>query len=314
MDKTAWIFPGQGAQFVGMGQELCRAFPAAASVFETADRVLGNRFSSLVFEGPESELTLTKNAQPAILAVGVACARVLNEKGLRPDMAAGLSLGEYTALVVAGSLSLEDALVITRKRGLHMQEACPEGLGAMAAVIGLSPAEVESLCYDARNLGVVTGANYNCPGQIVISGHKKAVEKVCASAMERGAKCVPLTVSAPFHSPLMEEAAERLKRDLDKIEIRMPGIPVYANVDGAPLKSPEHIRESLIKQVTHPVLWQVSVESMLRDGAGRFIELGPGKTLTGFLKRIAPQIPARSFLTPKDLDSTIDLSKGASLL
>lgn len=313
MKKTAWVFPGQGAQFAGMGRELCQSFPVGARVFETADRVLGNWFSGLVFDGPDDELVLTKNAQPALLAVGVACAKVAAEKGLRPDMAAGLSLGEYTALVVAGSLSLEDALVITRKRGLYMQEACPEGQGSMAAVMGLTCVEVEALCYEARNLGVVCGANYNCPGQVVISGDKRAVLAVCRAARDRGAKCVPLLVSAPFHSPLMEVAAERLRRDLEKIEIRMPEIPVYTNVDGERLESPEDIRESLVKQVTHPVLWQANVESMLKDGAKLFIEMGPGKSLTGFLKRIAPEIPGMTFLTPNDLNSIIDLSRGASL-
>ncbi len=313
MKKTAWVFPGQGAQFAGMGKELCQTFPVAADVFEVADRVLGKWFSDLVFGGPDEELVLTKNAQPALLAVGVACARVAADKGLRADMTAGLSLGEYTALVVANSLSLEDALVVTRKRGLYMQEACPEGQGGMAAILGLTCAEVEALCYEARKFGVVCGANYNCPGQIVISGDKDAVSAVCRSGRDKGAKCVPLAVSAPFHSPLMEIAAEKLRRDLDKLEIRMPEIPVYTNVDGERLESPQDIKESLVKQVTHPVLWQMDVESMIKDGAELFIEMGPGKSLTGFLKRIAPEIPGITFLTPKDLDSIIDLSKGASL-
>lgn len=312
MTKIAWVFPGQGAQFVGMGQALCQAFPEAAKVFEVGDMVLGKWFSKLVFEGPDEELVLTKNAQPALLAVGVACAEVALGHDLSPDMVAGLSLGEYTALVVAGSMTLEDALAVTHKRGLYMQEACPEGRGGMAAILGLACAEVEAICYEAGSIGVVCGASYNCPGQVVVSGDKGAVVSVMRLANDRGAKCVPLAVSAPFHSPLMEPAATRLKKDLDHVKIRAPAIPVYTNVHGEKLGSPEHIRESLVKQVTHPVLWQVGAQSMLRDGAGLFIEMGPGKGLTGFLKRICPEIPGTTFLTPGDLDSIIDLSKEAS--
>lgn len=313
MTKIAWVFPGQGAQSVGMGQELYHTFPEAAKVFEVGDRILGRWFSKLVFEGPDKELVLTKNAQPALLAVGVACAQVALGNGLSPDMVAGLSLGEYTALVVAGSISLEDALTVTHKRGLYMQEACPEGKGGMAAILGLACAEVEAICYEAESKGIVCGASYNCPGQVVVSGDRGAVTSAMRLAKDKGAKCVPLAVSAPFHSPLMEPAAARLKKDLDHIKIRAPSVPVYTNVDGDRLESPEDIRDRLVKQVTHPVLWQVDVQSMIRDGAGLFVEMGPGKGLTGFLRRISPEIPGITFLTPADLNSIIDLSKEASV-
>jgi len=296
-----------------MGKELYENFACAREVFETADQVLGSKMSLLILEGPEAELTLTYNAQPAILTVSVAAARVLEEKGLSPDMVAGLSLGEYSALVVAESLGIEEALVLTRNRGKYMQEACPPGEGSMAAILGLSYAEVESICYEASKYGEVTGANYNCPGQIVVSGRKKAVEEVAKRALERGARVVPLAVSAPFHCALMEPARQKLQRDLEKVSIKPPKVPIYTNVTGERVSSPEDIRDMLVKQVTHPVLWQVDVESMIRDGAEVFVEVGPGKSLSGFGKRINPKVPYANFMKPQDLTSVLDLVRGASL-
>ena len=314
MGKIAWVFPGQGAQFPGMGKELYDQYDIAKDVFERADAALGFKLSDLIFGGPSDELTLTYNAQPALLTVSVAAAMVLEGQGLRPDMVAGLSLGEYTALVVAGSLSLEDGVVITRKRGRYMQEACPPGQGSMAAIIGLPCAEVEAICYESSKLGVVTGANYNCPGQVVISGHKKAVDDACRRAQERGAKGVPLAVSAPFHCALMEPAAKRLSADLEKIEFKEPTVAVYSNVTGRRLSDPRGVKDILIQQMTQPVLWQVDMENMILDGASGFIEVGPGKSLTGFGKRINPAVRFVQFSSPYDLNAVIDFYKEASIL
>ncbi len=311
MAKIAWVFPGQGAQAVGMGKELYQEFPEARNVFETADRVLGPGFLRMIFRGPLDDLVLTKNAQPALCAVGVACARVAMSRGLEPDMLGGLSLGEYTALVVANSLELEDALLLTRRRGVYMQEACGPGQGAMAAVLGLSCAEVESICYDARRFGVVAGANYNCPGQTVVSGDKRAVDYVVKEVRERGGRSVPLLVSAPFHCALMEPAAWKLAKDLDRVTVKVPKIPVYSNVHGEVLQSAAAVKDALVKQVTSPVLWQVQVEAMISDGADRFVEMGPGKSLTGFLKRINPDIAGITFIDPKDLDPLLEFAKEA---
>jgi len=308
------VFPGQGAQFPGMGKELYDQYDIAKDVFERADAALGFKLSDLIFGGPSDELTLTYNAQPALLTVSVAAAMVLESQGLRPDMVAGLSLGEYTALVVAGSLSLEDGVVITRKRGRYMQEACPPGQGSMAAIIGLPCAEVEAICYESSKLGVVTGANYNCPGQVVISGHKKAVDDACRRAQERGAKGVPLAVSAPFHCALMEPAAKRLSADLEKIEFKEPTVAVYSNVTGRRLSDPRGVKDILIQQMTQPVLWQVDMENMILDGASGFIEVGPGKSLTGFGKRINPAVRFVQFSSPYDLNAVIDFYKEASIL
>lgn len=313
MAKIAWVFPGQGAQFAGMGKGLYRLGGKPEAVFEAADRALGYKLSRIILEGPEDELTLTENAQPALLTVSMACVAVLQEAGLKPDMAAGLSLGEYTALAAAGSLGLEDAVALTHKRGVYMQEACRPGEGAMAAILGLSCAEVEALCYDARRLGEVSGANYNCPGQIVVSGRKRAVDEVARRAREMGVRAIPLAVSAPFHCSLMRPAAERLKKDLGKVAIRTPSVRVYSNVHGETVDSPESIRDALLKQVTHPVLWQVDVESMVRDGAGAFVEVGPGKTLSGFGKRISPGVPFTQFSGPEDLEAVLAFSREALL-
>lgn len=313
MGKIAWIFPGQGAQFPGMCRELYGEFEEAKRAFEEADEALGESLSRLCFEGPREVLTLTANAQPAILVASVAAARVLLSRGIKPDMVAGLSLGEYTALVVAGSLSLRDAVVLTRKRGVFMQEACPPGRGAMAAILGLSAAEIEAACFEARSSGVVQPANYNCPGQVVVSGEARAVEEVSRLARQRGGKAIPLEVSAPFHSPLISSAADKLREELERVVVRPPSIPVYCNVTGEAEPDPGRILENLVKQVTAPVLWQTSVEAMRRDGAVAFLEVGPGKSLTGFVRRICPDAMAANFSSPSEVGAVLDFHREALL-
>lgn len=313
MSKVAWVFPGQGSQTVGMGKAVYEGFPAARAVFDAADEALGFKLSQVIFEGPEDKLTLTEYAQPALLTVGAACAAVLRGNGLEPDMVAGLSLGEYTALVVAGSLSVSDAVWLTHRRGIYMQEACPPGEGAMAAILGLTVSEVEEMCARARQSGEVAGANYNCPGQIVVSGRKAAVQQVALLAKQKGAKVIPLNVSAPFHCALMEPAAQRLKADLEKVRVDDPGIPVYSNVHGMRLADARMVREALVLQVTMPVLWQKCAEQMALDGAGAFVEVGVGKTLAGFGKRIHPHVPYTQFSVPDDLQAAVAFTKEALL-
>ncbi len=305
LGRIAWIFPGQGSQFPGMGSQIYHDYPSAREVFHRADDALGFELSRLIFQGASEELTLTSNAQPAILVVSVACARVLESEGLVPDMVAGLSLGEHSALVVAGSLTLEEAVVLTRKRGTYMQEACPPGKGGMAAVLGLACAEVEAICFDVSKHGLVIGANYNCPGQIVISGEKHAVKEACRIVVEKGGRALPLPVSAPFHCALMEPAAARLKEELKSVRVLPPKVPVYANVTGVAMSTPEEIKDALIKQITSPVLWQVAVLNMLNDGATLFVEIGPGKTLSGFGRRIDRSVPFVNFAAPSDLEGVL---------
>ncbi len=296
-----------------MGKELYDSYSVAREVFDTADKVLGFKLSELVFHGPADRLTLTQNAQPAILAVSVALARVLESHGLRPDMVAGFSLGEYSALVVAGSLAFEDAVLLARKRGLYMQEVCPPGKGGMAAIMGMPYAELEALCFAASKHGVVTVGNYNCPGQVVISGEAGAVDQVCKAVRDRGGRAVPIPVSAPFHCALMEPAALKLARDLDTVGLNPPNVPVYCNVSGKTVSEPEEIKEGLIQQVTSPVLWQVAIENMIRDGASLFVEVGPGKTLSGFGRRIDPGVGFVRFASPEDVDEVLDSHKEAWL-
>ena len=286
--KTAFVFPGQGSQKVGMLKDLYEAYPIVRERFAQADEALGYSISQLCFEGPDTELVKTANTQPAILTASVACYEILKEKGFTPDIVGGHSLGEYSALVAAGVLDFKDAVYVVHKRGEYMQEAVPLGEGAMAAILALPREDVVRICGEVNDtVGSVQAVNFNCPGQIVIAGATKAVEVAAEKMKEAGAKrAVMLPVSAPFHSRLMEPAAKRLQEELDKIEVKDAQIPVVANITGEILKDGAAIKAALVKQAAAPVLWEDCVATMVDFGVTRFVEVGPGKVLTGFTKKI----------------------------
>ena len=286
--KTAFVFPGQGSQKVGMLQDLYNAYPIVKQRFEEADEALGYSITKLCFEGPDTELVKTANTQPAILTASVACYEVLKEQGFTPDIVGGHSLGEYSALVAAGVLDFKDAVYVVHKRGEYMQEAVPLGKGAMAAILALPREQVVEICQQVNDtVGSVQAVNFNCPGQIVIAGETAAVETAAEKMKEAGAKrAVMLPVSAPFHSRLMEPAAVLLKEELDKIQVNDAQIPVVANVTGKILTNASDIKESLVTQAANPVLWEDCVAEMVNFGVTRFVEVGPGKVLTGFTKKI----------------------------
>lgn len=292
MSKTAFIFPGQGSQYPGMGRELAGNFPVARQTFEEADDALGSRLSRLCFEGPEDELKLTANTQPAILTASVAALRVVAaESGVSADYLAGHSLGEYSALVAAGALGFGDAVRTVRARGTFMQEAVPVGIGAMAAILGVEPDILFDICNEAAQGEVVSPANFNSPGQIVIAGHAGAVGRAIEIAKARGfRKAMLLPVSAPFHCSLMAPAADRLAEVLRSISINQFALPVVSNVEGEPNSDEGRVRELLVRQVCAPVLWDGSVQRMAVLGVSRFIEIGPGKVLSGLVKRITKDV------------------------
>jgi len=299
----AFQFPGQGSQAVGMGRAFYEASPAAKAVFEEANDVLGFDLARLCFEGPEEELTLTANTQPAVLAVSVAGAAVCAERGMRPGLAAGHSLGEYSALVVAEALAFRDAVRIVRRRGEFMQAAVPAGVGAMAAIMGLELAAVEQVCAQAAQGEVVGIANMNSSLQTVIAGHRAAVERAVRLATERGGKkSVLLPVSAPFHCALMAPAAERLAGELEGVAVADPRIPVVRNVDGGVTRRGGEVKPALLRQVANPVRWTECVQQLAQQGATSFVEVGPGRVLTGLLKRIVDGARGHTVETPADLD------------
>jgi [acyl-carrier-protein] S-malonyltransferase len=295
MKATAFIFPGQGSQYVGMGKEFFENFREARDVFQEADDVLRLSISSLCFQGPEEALQLTENTQPAVLTTSIAALRVLQaEKGVVPHLAAGHSLGEYSALVASGALTFADAVQIVRLRGRFMQEAVPGGEGAMAAILGMERGQVEKLCEEAAQGEVLTPANFNCPGQIVIAGHAKAIERAMERVKQEGKKAVPLPVSAPFHSPLMKPAGERLEKVLEGISIQDLKIPVVTNVEADINQSKGRVKELLVTQVWSPVRWEESMQKITGDGIEQTFEIGPGKVLSSLMKRINSRIEIKN--------------------
>ncbi len=307
MGKTAFVFPGQGSQYPGMGKELAERYPAARAVFEEADRALGFSISQMCFSGTEEELKLTANTQPAILTCSVAIYRILADKGLTPDFVAGHSLGEYSALVAAGAMKFSDAVQIVHKRGTYMQEAVPAGQGAMAAIMGLSPAVVMDACKRAAEGQICSPANLNSPEQTVISGHAEAVKRAVEIASQSGAKrAVILAVSAPFHCALMMPAQERLEKDLRKAEIGALRVPLVTNVDADTETSGEEARDALIRQVTNPVRWEESVRELIDEGVNTFVEVGPSRVLTGLLRQIERSVVTLNVEDEKSLATTVE--------
>ena len=311
MSKSAFLFPGQGSQSVGMGKELADNFSVARQVFEEADQALGFSISNLCFEGPEEELRKTVNTQPAILTVSVATLRVLQQAGISFDITAGHSLGEYSALVAAGVLDFADAVRLVNKRGQYMQEAVPLGEGAMAAVMGMEREKVVDICAEVeKEAGAVQAVNFNCPGQIVIAGKTVAVEKAAAALKAAGAKrAIMLPVSAPFHSTLLQPAAEKLALELEKVSFHEPKLPVVANVTGKISTNSNEIKQLLVTQAANPVLWEDCVATVAAYGATVSVEVGPGKVLTGFTKKIAPEIATFNVEDMESLQKTLDYFK-----
>jgi [acyl-carrier-protein] S-malonyltransferase len=309
--KIAFLFPGQGSQAVGMGKQFADASPAATAIWRKADEAVGFPLSRLCFEGPADELALTVNTQPAILTASVAAAAVLGERGISPDLCSGHSLGEYSALVVTGALGFIDAVRLVRKRGEFMQDAVPVGTGAMAALLGLDVAAAEKACGEAAQGEVVNIANINAPGQIVIAGHRAAVERALKVAAGLGGrKSVLLPVSAPFHSALMKPAADRLAAELERVAVHAPRVPVVRNVDAGLTTTADDVKPFLIRQVANPVRWTDCLATLTREGATAWLEIGPGRVLSGLLKRTIDGARGHPVEGPESLEEAVAALSG----
>lgn len=310
MSKIAFVFAGQGAQYVGMGKELADNIASARQVFQEADEALAFDISRLCFEGAKEELDKTENTQPAVLTTSIAALRVLEEKGIKPSVTAGLSLGEYSALVCSGVLNFSDAVKLVRKRGGFMQEAVPAGVGSMAAILGLGAEIVREVCIEAASAGIVEPANFNCPGQIVIGGEIEAVKLAGSIAQEKGAKVIPLAVSAPFHTSMLKPASEKLEEELEKVDLEEIKVPIITNVTACYVENKEEIKDLLKRQVMSSVLWEDTIRKMLDSGVDTFIEIGPGKALSGFIKKIDRKVTIANVEDLKSLEKTVEILKG----
>ena len=310
--KTAFLFAGQGAQTIGMGKELCENFPIAAQTYEEASDALGFDIQKMIFDGDSETLMITENTQPAILTMSAAALRVAEQElDVKPDVVAVLSLGEYTAHVASGSLTFADAVKLVKKRGKYMQEEVPLGVGTMAAIIGLDADTVREVCKAASEKGIAEPANFNCPGQITVAGEIPAVEYACELAKEKGARrAMLLSVSAPFHCSMLKGAGEKLAKELEHVTVSPMRIPLIANVTGDYVKSDAEIKDLLIKQVSHSVLFENSLRLMLDDGVDTFVELGPGKALSGFVKKITKDVTVCNIEDMASLAKAIESLKG----
>ncbi len=306
MGKIAFVFSGQGAQKIGMGRDLCDNFEVAKKTFSESTEALGFSIEDMIFNGDEETLMLTENTQPAVVTMSVAAYRVLVEKGVKPDVVAGLSLGEYSAHIASGTIGFADGVRLVKKRGKFMQEEVPEGVGAMAAILGLDADSVTECAKKASDVGICEPANFNCPGQIVVSGEVKAVEKACEIAKEMGAKrAMMLAVSAPFHCSMLKGAGEKLAAELENVELSDMTIPVVTNVTADYIGDESEVKDLLKRQVSSSVKWEESVRRMIADGVDTFVEVGPGKALSGFIKKIDKDVRIFNVEDCESLEKTL---------
>lgn len=306
MGKVAFIFPGQGAQYVGMARDISESCKASGRIIDNATEALGIDMGKMLFESDEETLKITENTQPAILTASIACVQPLLEQGIKADYTAGLSLGEYSAHVLSGSLAFKDAVRLVRKRGKYMQEAVPIGKGSTAAILGLSREDVLEVCEEASSKGIVEATNFNCPGQIVVAGEAEAVAEAMKLATKKGARrAILLNVSAPFHCSLLKPAGEKLAKELEGIAVNPMEIPVATNVTGKLIPSENKIKELLIRQVSSPVLWEDCVRTLIYLGVDTFVEIGPGKVLSGFIKKIDRTARALNVEDNESLEETL---------
>lgn len=306
MSKIAFVFPGQGAQYVGMAKEISEISEGAGRILDDATEALGFDIRKMLFESDDETLKITENTQPAILAASVACAQPLIEAGIKADYTGGLSLGEYAAHVLSGSINFKDAIRLVRKRGKYMQEAVPLGVGTMAAILGLSREDILEVCQKAGDAGIVEAANFNCPGQIVLAGEVDAINEAIKLATEKGAKrAMLLNVSAPFHCSLLKPAGEKLSKELESVNVEAMNIPVVTNVTGKIVESSNEIKDLLVNQVSKSVLWEDCVRTLIQNGVDTFIEIGPGKVLCGFIKKIDKEVRVFNVEDKASLDNTI---------